>query len=420
MKKKTVIIIGAGFGGLAAAKVFQNHKEFNIILIDRNNYHLFQPLLYQVATAALSPADIAVPIRTVFRNRKNVQVYMQQVVDINTVSKTVITDQRSFSYDYLILAPGSKHTYFGNDQWERFAPGLKTLDDALTIRERILRSLESAENEQSATARAPFLTYVVIGGGPTGVEMSAAIAEIVSKSIRGEYRNIRREDTRVLLVEAGPRILTAYSPELSHKALRDLKQLGVTVLLNTRVESIYHNVVTTSAGEFSSENIIWAAGNTASPLLSKLGTHLDRSNRAVVTHHLTLPEHDTVYVIGDAAAISGNPLPGVAQVALQGGIYAANSIIQREQGILPEPFAYNDKGNMATIGRYKAIAEVFGLKLSGYAAWLLWSLIHVAYLINFRNRFRVMIEWIWYYFTFQRGIRLITGRFFKKEHHQSL
>lgn len=413
MAKKKVIIVGGGFGGLTAAKELQSESDLEIVIYDKTNYHLFQPLLYQVATAALSPADIAAPIRSVFPNRDNVYVYMEEVTSINKEAQTVTVSGVERHYDYLILAPGSRHSYFGRNEWEPHAPGIKNLDDALHIRENLLYSLEEAEKINVPAERKPYLTFVVIGGGPTGVEMSAAIAEIVKKSLENEYRKVNPQDARIVLIEAGPRVLSAYAPHLSEKALTDLQSMGVEVMLNNKVLNIEEHVVYTEQGTFHSKNIIWAAGNVASPLLQTLGVELDRAGRALVTPQLTIPGYDNIFVVGDSAHIineKGNVLPGVAQVAMQGGAYAAAVIKKKSSSDAAKPFHYIDKGSMATIGRNKAIAEIFGLKFSGYPAWLIWSLIHVAYLITFRSRIRVMAEWIWYYLTFQRGIKLITGR----------
>jgi NADH:ubiquinone reductase (H+-translocating) len=405
-----IIIVGGGFGGLTAAKELAD-APVRITLIDRTNHHLFQPLLYQVATAALAPGDIAVPIRSVLSRQKNVQVLMGEVAGVDRAGQTIaLADGRSFSYDALILAPGARHSYFGNEDWEDHAPGLKTLSDALTLREKLLMAYETAENLESGDP-APWLTFVVVGGGPTGVEVAGAIAEISRKTMMGDFRRITPEMTRVCLVEALDRILSPYPGDLSEKAKRSLENLGVEVMTGVKVEQVTSAGVDTSEGFIASKTVIWAAGNQASPLMKALDTELDRAGRAVVTTSLHLPGDENVFVIGDAASFKDGDryLPGIAPVAMQQGSHVARAIRSRSAGEpVPGIFKYRDRGNMATIGRGRAIAEIGGFKLSGTLAWLMWSFIHVFFLIGFRNRIRVMLEWIWYYITFRGGFRLIT------------
>jgi NADH:ubiquinone reductase (H+-translocating) len=424
-----IIIIGGGFGGLTAAKTLEGTGA-DITLVDRTNHHLFQPLLYQVATAALSPGDIAVPIRSVFSRQKNVNVLMGNVCGIDRKGKKVmLSDGRVLAYHILIVAPGARHSYFGNDHWEQHAPGLKTLADALQLREHLLRAYETAENmglesggriagrsddtsDPDFADPAPWLTFVVVGGGPTGVELAGAIAEISKKTMMRDFRRITPDMTRIILVEGQNRILTGYAPPLSEKARKSLERLGVEVLTSEMVKELDDNGVTTANGYISSKTVIWAAGNQASPLLKSLDAALDGAGRALVADNLSLPDDPDVFVIGDAAAFSHGKgiLPGIAPVAMQQARFVATVIKARIKGISPpERFRYNDKGSMATIGRGKAIAEFGRLRLSGAPAWLMWSFVHIFFLIGFRNRFRVMLEWIWYYITFRGGFRLITG-----------
>ncbi len=410
--RNRVVIIGGGFGGITAAKELMN-KDVDIYLIDRTNYHLFQPLLYQVATAALSPGDIAVPIRSMFHGRKNVKIIMAEVLSIDKQNSFVQLSDRKISFDYLILSPGSSHSYFGNNKWESWAPGLKSLRDALSIREKILTSLEEAEITDDPEIRKRNLTFVVIGGGPTGVEMAGSIAEIAKQTMMKDFRNIKAEDTEVILVEAASAVLTAYSPPLSSDAREALEKLGVNVMLNTKVTDINEGAVTIGDKRIETPNIIWAAGNEASPLLKSLDAELDRAGRVVVEPDLTVKGSPNIFVIGDAAHAKDNEgslLPGIAPVAMQQGKYAAKLILEIMRNGKRKPFEYFDKGMMATIGRAKAVAKIRRLEFSGFFAWFLWSFIHIFFLITFRNRVRVMAEWIWYYFTSRRGVRLITKK----------
>jgi NADH dehydrogenase len=410
MTPAKVIIIGGGFGGLTAARHL-NRKNFKVTLIDRTNYHLFQPLLYQVATAALSPGDIAVPIRALLSGKDNTEVIMSEVLSIDREKKLVKLNDRSINYDYLIVSPGSSHSYFGKSEWEKFAPGLKTLSDALFIRERILISFEKAEIISNPSERTKFLTFVIIGGGPTGVEMAGAIAEIARKTMLRNFTNINPEEARVLLIEAAPRVLTAYSEHLSARANIELKELGVEVITGKLVTGVNGRGVQLGDEFIETENIIWAAGNESSPILKSLNTELDRAGRVIVEKDLSVKGNPEIFVIGDAAHAldeKGELLPGIAPVAMQQAKYVAKLINRAVPFNNRKPFSYFDKGIMATIGKAKAVAKIRKMEFSGFIAWFLWSFVHIFFLITFRNRFRVMAEWIWYYFTGRRGVRLIT------------
>ncbi|CAN5499983.1 NAD(P)/FAD-dependent oxidoreductase [soil metagenome] len=406
-RRRTCVIIGGGFGGLSAAKRLRN-SNVDVILIDKTNHYLFQPLLYQVATAALSPGDVAQPIRSILRRSTNIHVLMQTVLHIDTTERLIVHDGGVISYDHLILAPGARHSYFGHPEWEAAAPGLKDLNDALLIRERLLTTFEKAERDRDLTARRRALTFVIVGAGPTGVELAGAIAEISTKTMLPDFPALRREDVRVLLVDAGPRVLTAFTEGLSAKALASLQDLGVEVQLSTPVTDVRADGVQIGDEFIYSTNVIWAAGNQASPILRDLDVPLDRQGRVFVNDDCTIPGHDDVYVIGDAANL--RDLPGVAQVAMQQGSYAATIIKDNVAAGSRKPFRYRDLGSMATIGRARAVAQVFGLSFSGFLAWALWAAIHIASLIGFRNRFKVMIEWLWFYMSFQPGARLIVHR----------
>lgn len=410
--KKKVLILGAGFGGLSAAKVLAD-SDFEIIIVDKTNHHLFQPLLYQVATAALSPTDIAVPIRALLSDYKNIKVILDEVISIDKANQIVNLTNSQLKYDYLIVAVGSRHSYFGNNEWERLAPGLKTLTDALVIREKIIQSLEIAEKEINPELIQKYLTFIVIGGGPTGVEIAGAIAEIAKETIIKDYKNFKPEDTKVILIEAADRILSSFDSKLSLLAKEDLEKLGVEVKLKTKVENISEEGVFTDQGFIPSKTIIWAAGNQASPILKSLKVETDRSGRVIVNKDCSIPNHPEVFVIGDAAHFTddnGKVLPGVAQVAIQQGKFVAELISKELPPERRPSFRYKDKGTMATIGKAKAVAEIKGFKLSGFIAWVVWSVVHIFFLIGFRNRFRVMLEWIWYYITKRHGTRLIVGK----------
>lgn len=408
--KKTVIIIGGGFAGLSTAKKLKN-KPLNVILIDKTNHHLFQPLLYQVATAGLSPAYIAFPLRSIFRKAKNVQVILGEVKRINRYEKKVYINGEHYSYDFLIVATGARHHYFGKDEWEKIAPGLKTLKDAINIREKILLAFEKAERISDPIKQQKYLNFVVVGGGPTGVEMAGAIAEIAKKTLIEDFKKIDPSKAKVFLIEALDRILPTYPKDLSEKAKRDLEKLGVKVLLNTKVSDIQNEKVIINGEEIETATIIWAAGNKVNNLIHQLNTETDKMGRALVSPYLTLKEDDTVFVIGDAAAVfdkNGNTLPGVSPVAITEGRYVAKSILRRIKNKSINPYKYFDKGSLATIGKAKAVADFGWLRFSGFFAWLLWVFVHIFFLIGFKNRFIVLIEWIFAYFTHQKSARLIV------------
>lgn len=416
-KTKDIVIIGGGFAGITTARKLKK-TGFNITIIDKKNHHLFQPLLYQVATAALSPGDIAVPIRAIFANNENIKTVMDEVTDIHIDEQKIsLKSGDSISFDYLILAPGAVYNYFGNNDWEDFAPGLKTLNNALSIRERILISLEKADRLTNPEDRKPFLTYAIIGGGPTGVEMAGAIAEIAKRNMMRDFKNLSPDETDVYLIEAAGRVLNGYTEDLSEKALRDLEKMGVNVLLNSPVQEITNHGVKLPDEFVETPNIVWAAGVVTAPLLKQLPSETDKTGRVKVSPNLSIPESDQIFVIGDACYLedkNGVPLPALAPVAIQQGKYIADLIKTRERGEEEKPFNYLDKGTMATIGRAKAVADIRGFKVTGITAWILWSFIHIFFLIGFRNRFRVFAEWIWHYITFKRGVRLITDRYLDK------
>ncbi|MDZ7681391.1 MAG: NAD(P)/FAD-dependent oxidoreductase [Fodinibius sp.] len=414
MERKHIVIIGGGFGGISVAKKLKK-ADVDITIIDKTNHHLFQPLLYQVATAALSPGDIAVPIRAILGQRKGLKVLMGKVNGINKQEQYVSLESgKRISFDYLVMAPGAQYNYFGNDGWAEHAPGLKSISDALQVRERILLSLEKAEQLEDPKLREPYLTYVIIGGGPTGVEMAGAIGEIVKRNMMRDYGTFSKNETRIFLVEAGPKILNGYPDSLSERARETLEDMGVRVLLNTPITDINDKQVSFSEGTIQTPNIIWAAGVAASPLLNSLDTEQDRMGRVKVTDDLSIPGSSNIFVIGDAAHKTDDnedPLPAVAPVAIQQGQFVGRLIKDEIAGKERNEFRYVDKGTMATIGRAKAVADIRGFKFSGFFAWALWSIVHIFFLIGFRNRFRVFVEWMWHYFTFAHGVRLITDRF---------
>lgn len=410
MPQPKVIIIGGGFGGLNVAKSLKK-SQTEILLIDKTNHHLFQPLLYQVATAALSPGEIATPIREVLRDNKNTTVVMGDVVEINKEShEIVMKNGEKISYDYLVIATGARHSYFSHDEWGEHAPGLKTLKDALTIRDKILISFEKAERMEKIEDAEKHLNFVCIGGGPTGVEMAGAIAEIAYKTMFKNFRRINPDRSKIYLIEALPHILPTYHESLRLNAKKSLEKMGVHVWTNRRVTSICEDGVQVNDEFILSQNVIWAAGNQASPLLKTLNVELDRSGRVIVDPDLSIPNHPEVFVIGDASCCkgkNGNPLPGIAPTAIQMGSYVSKVIKKQIPKIKRKPFKYLDKGMMATIGKSKAVAAIGSFRFTGILAWLAWSFIHIVYLVGFRNRFGVMVEWFYIFFTGQRGVRLI-------------
>jgi len=408
-----VIIIGGGFGGLEAAKQLRK-ASVRVTLLDRQNHHLFQPLLYQVATAALSPSDIAEPLRHILRKQENAEVILSEVQSIDPANKQVITGDGSLAYDYLIVAAGARHSYFGRDEWEKLAPGLKSLDDALEIRRRMLMAFEIAEKTTDDAERKAAMTFVIVGGGPTGVEMAGAIAEIARITLIKDFRHIDSSQARVLLIEGSPEILSAFSGGLPNSALKQLTNIGVDVRLGARVENISEEGVTLKGGEkIAAKTVVWAAGNTASPLGKSLGVPLDPQGRVIVKADCSIPGHPEVFVIGDQAhfgAPDERPLPGLSPVAIQQGGHVAKAIQALTRGRATEPFEYFDKGTMATIGRHAAVAEMGSIRFSGIIAWLAWLFIHLIFLVGFRNRLAVLFNWAYAYVTYGRGARLITGR----------
>ena len=405
-----IIIIGGGFGGLSFLQKARKSKN-DFILIDKTNHHLFQPLLYQVATAVLSPADITVPLRNLFKNDKNVKTILSEVKEINREKKEITLDNAEvISYDKLIISAGSSYSFFGKNEWSKFAKGLKVINDALDIREKILKAFEKAENEKDEGIRKKYLNFVIVGGGPTGVELAGSIAEIAYKNMTKEFRNFSSTDANIYLLEAGDRILPSYSESLAKKSYKFLNDLGVKVMTKERVENIEEMKVTTNKQVIYADNIIWAAGNEASPLIKYLDTETDNEGRAIVNLDCSIKEDNEVYVIGDAANFkteSGESLPGIAPVAIQQGRYVAHNIKKNIEKEKRKPFRYSDKGTMATIGRFKAIGVVGNFELAGFTAWLFWSLIHLVYLIGYRSKILVAIEWIFAYFFNKRGTRLI-------------
>lgn len=407
-----VVIIGAGFAGLSAAKALAK-APVRITLVDRRNYHLFQPLLYQVATAGLSPADIAMPIRSILSRQRNATVLLGNVTGIDTARRVVLIDTREISYDTLIVATGACHAYFGHDEWESVALGLKKIEDATDMRRQILLSFELAENSEDPAERQRLLNFVIVGGGPTGVELAGAIAELARKVLACDFRHINPRHARVILIEAGPRVLATFPEKLSVAAQRALQRLGVEVRVGARVTECDARGVVVAGERIEARTILWAAGVAASPAAKWLKTKADRLGRVSVGPDLTLPGHRDVFVIGDTAAAvdaKGNPLPGLAPVAKQQGSYVAQLIRARLKGISnTSPFRYRNYGNLATVGRKIAVADFGFLRLGGYLAWWLWGAVHIFLLIGFRNRIAVALNWLWAYFTFHRGSRLITG-----------
>jgi NADH:ubiquinone reductase (H+-translocating) len=408
-----VIIIGGGFGGLYAAKALAN-QPVEVTLIDRTNHHLFQPLLYQVATAGLSPGDIAQPIRHILREAQNVSVVMEAVEGIDPRTNVVKTKAKEYSYDFLIVAAGARHSYFGHDEWEMFAPGLKSLPDALELRRRILNAFEIAETAPDESVREAALTFVVIGAGPTGVEMAGAISELAKRTLVDDFRRIRTGHARIILLDAAPRILPSFTPGLSNSAVKQLQQMDVEVRVATKVVSVAGNGVQLEKEFIAARTVIWAAGNSASPLAGQLTSEIDRQGRVLVNADLSIPGNPRIFAIGDIANFShqtGQPLPGVAPVAMQMGTHAARNILQLAQGNPSRRFKYLNKGNMATIGRNRAVADLNLIRFGGFLAWMSWLLVHLVFLVGLRNQIQVFIQWVWAYFTYARGARLIYGPF---------
>jgi NADH dehydrogenase len=408
-----VIIVGAGFGGLEAAKKL-SCKNVRVTVIDRTNYHLFQPLLYQVATAALSPADIAAPVRAVLSKYRHVEVILAEVQSVDVEAKKVKAVDLEIDYDYLILATGARHSYFGHNEWEKLAPGLKSLEDAIELRRRILLAFEYAEKITDEAARRAAMNFVIIGGGPTGVEMAGAIAEISRHTLARDFRHINPSEARVILIEGEPRLLAAYPPDLSESARKQLVDLGVEVRTSTRATNLTEAGVQIGDEFIPCRVKIWAAGNMASFVGKTLGAPTDKVGRVIVNDDLTIPGHPEVQVIGDLANFThqtAQPLPGISPVAMQQGRHAARNVLAMIQGRKPQRFRYWDKGTMATIGRNKAVADLRFVHLSGLPAWLAWLFVHIIFLVGFRNRLLVLFQWAWAYLTFDKGARLITRNF---------
>ncbi|MEN9359175.1 MAG: hypothetical protein RL095_710 [Verrucomicrobiota bacterium] len=423
-----IVIVGGGFAGLNLAKGLANDRRFDITLIDRRNHHLFQPLLYQVASCGLSPADIARPIRQILRKAENVTVLLATAQKVDAETKQLITDKGPVPYDRLVLACGARHSYFGKDQWEEFAPGLKTLNQATEMRRRILLAFENAEAEPDPEKRRAELSFVVVGGGPTGVELAGAIGELARHTLKSDFRRINPADAKILLVEAGPRILPMFDESLAQQARQQLAELGVEVITGKGVTAIDAEGVEIAGNRVAAKTVLWGAGVQASKLGSTIaGAEIDRSGRVKVDEFLAVPQHPEVFVLGDMAHCANPavkdkegrpmPLPGVAPVAMQQGNYLASELRRRASGKEPRPFRYLDKGSMATIGRSRAICQTGSVKMAGFTAWLAWMFIHVYYLVGFTNRFGIIIKWTWNYFTFRKSARLIVGkewRFSKK------
>jgi NADH dehydrogenase len=412
-RKPHVLIVGGGFAGLHCAKELVG-ADVDITLADQHNYHLFQPLLYQVATAVLSPADIASPIRNVLRNQQNVSVVLTHLLSVDAKHRLAGFPRGDVAYDYLVLATGATHSYFGHDEWEGVAPGLKSVDDALEIRRRVLLAYEAAEWETDSEARQAELTFIVVGGGPTGVEMSGALQEIAAKTIPKDFRHVDTTTARIILVEAGDRLLPALPKKLGEQALQDLQQMGVQVRLNSLVTDVREGEVQIGKERLPAKNVIWAAGVHGSKVAETLDVELDRQGRVLVADDLSVPGHPEIFVIGDLAHVTdsktGNPVPGVAPAAIQMGEYAASSIRNRLGGKESPAFTYRDKGSMATIGRNRAVASIHGRHFSGFFAWALWGLVHIIPLIGFRNKLSVIFSWLWSYFFLSKSARLITGQ----------
>ncbi len=409
-----VLIIGGGFGGLQAAQTLAN-RQAAVTLIDRTNHYLFQPLLYQVATAGLNPSDIAQPIRHILQDAQNIEVVLGEVKEIDPAARIVkIESGRVFTYDFLIVATGARHSYFGHDEWEAYAPGLKSLEDALELRSRILKAFEIAEMAESEADRNAALTFVVIGAGPTGVEMAGAIVELATHTLTDDFHEIDPAKSKVVLLDAAPRVLPAFAAANSRSALEQLQKMGVEVRTGMAVKEVEPAGVRLENEFIPTRTIIWAAGNAASPLAKQLGAKVDRAGRVEVNQDLSIPGHPEVFAIGDMVLFThqtGKPLPGVSPVAMQMGRRAAFNILETLDGRPTRRFRYFDKGSMATIGRNKAVADIRGIRFGGFLAWLAWLFVHLIFLIGFRNRISVFAQWVWSYFTYGRGARLIYGKF---------
>ena len=407
---KKIVIIGGGFGGLSFLKSARKSK-YKFTLIDQTNHHLFQPLLYQVATAVLSPSDITVPIRNLFKKDEHVNIVFDEVIDINQEKNFLELKSGDYiNYDKLLISVGSSYSYFGNDDWSIYSHGLKNLNDALDIRDNILKAFEMAESEKDHDKKLSYLNFVIIGGGPTGVELAGSIAELAYKNIKNEYRNFNIDDINVHLIEAGNNILPDYATNLSTKASKYLQKLGVDLKLNEKVLNIESNKVTTEKDFYFTNNIIWAAGNKANPLIEKLNTEVDKFGRVIVNDDFSIKNSNSIYVIGDAANYknkNGEPLPGIAPVAIQQGKYLAKLLTTNQSSNIKKNFRYRDKGMMATIGGFKAIGVIGKIQVSGLLAWLTWSLVHLVYLIGYKSKFIVLIEWVFAYFLNKRGTRII-------------
>src|SRR6266436_4084253 len=406
-----VVIVGGGFGGLYAALALAD-KPVRVTLLDRRNHHLFQPLLYQVAAAALNPSDIATPLRSILRKAANITVLLAEVETVDLANRRLVLDRDEMGYDALILAAGAGHSYFGHDEWEVFATGLKTLEDALEIRRRVLLAYEAAERERDGAEQRALLTFVVIGGGPTGVELAGALGEISRQTIARDFRLIDPTKARIVLLEGGARLLSAFPESLSRSAEDALRRIGVEVRTTAIVTRVTADAVWLGDEQIRARTVLWAAGVAAAPLTRTLGVPLDRAGRVLVERDLSIPGHPEAFAIGDLCSLTaedGRPLPGLAPVALQQGRMAARNVLHHLAGEPTEPFHYRDRGSMATIGRAAAVAVVGRLRLSGLPAWLAWLFVHITFLIGFRNRFLVLFEWAWAYLSWQRGARLITG-----------
>ncbi len=410
---RIAIIVGAGFAGLKAAKTLANREGLRVILVDRRNHHLFQPLLYQVATAGLNPSDIAVPVRVQFRGAANVEIHLGHVDAVDLTRRVVSGEGHEISFDYLILACGARHSYFAHPEWEEFAPGLKTLEQATEMRRRMLVAFERAESELDADVQRAYLTFVVVGGGPTGVELAGAIADISRTAMRGDFRRIDPARARIVLLEAAPRVLTTFSDDLSERARRDLTELGVEVRTSAKVDAIDAEGVTIGADRLPARTVFWAAGVQAERVAITPPLETDRASRIKVTADCSVPGHPNVFAVGDMASLEmapGQLVPGVAPAAIQTGEHAARMILRDLENQPRQPFVYEDKGTLATIGKSRAIGQIGRIKLTGRIAWLAWLLIHVYQLIGFRNRLAVLFNWAWNYLFSKRGARLITDK----------